>query len=115
MNIEEATKRLAALSQQTRLKVFRLLAAAGPQGLPAGEIARRLEVLPATLSFHLSHLEEAGLLVSRRQSRSIIYSIDVAGMRALLGFLTDDCCGGNPEICLPGEVRMKSPLPKKAG
>lgn len=104
MEIEDATKGLAALSQETRLRVFRLLAPEGALGMPAGEIARRLGVRPATLSFHLSHLEEAGLLRSRRESRSILYAINVEGVRALLGYLSEDCCKGNPELCLPSEA-----------
>jgi len=111
MKIEDATKGLAALSQETRLRVFRLLAPEGALGLPAGEIARRLEVRPATLSFHLSHLEEAGLLQSRRESRSILYAINVEGVRELLGYLSEDCCRGDPRLCLPPG---KEPLAAKA-
>ena len=99
MEIAEATKRLAALSQDTRLKVFRLLVRQGALGLPAGRIAEELQVRPATLSFHLSLMEEAGLIRSKRESRSIIYSVDVAGMRGLLAYLTEDCCEGNPTLC----------------
>lgn len=99
MEIEAAIDALAALAQDTRLKTFRLLVKAGPSGLPAGEIARRLEVQPATLSFHLNQLERAGLVTSRRQSRQIIYAAHFKSMRALLMFLTEDCCNGRPEIC----------------
>lgn len=99
MEIEAAIDALAALAQDTRLKTFRLLVKAGPTGLPAGEIARRLEVQPATLSFHLNQLERAGLVTSRRQSRQIIYAAHFKSMRALLMFLTEDCCNGRPEIC----------------
>lgn len=102
MKDSEATKRLGALSQETRLRVFRLLARQGEEGLPAGQIAELLAVRPATLSFHLSALESAGLLRSRRKSRSIVYSIDAVGVRDLMAFLTDDCCHGHPELCLPG-------------
>lgn len=103
MRVDDATKRLGALSQETRLKVFRLLVREGEEGLPAGRIAQELGVRPATLSFHLSLLEGSGLLKSRRESRSIIYSVDVEGMRSLLAFLTEDCCQGRPELCLPAE------------
>lgn len=99
MKETQATQALGALSQATRLAVFRLLVREGPDGLPAGEVARRLGVQPATLSFHLAQLEQAGLLVSRRESRRILYSADFAAMRALVGFLVDDCCHGRPEIC----------------
>jgi len=99
MEPQTAIDALAALAQETRLKTFRLLVQTGPDGLPAGEIARRLEVQPATLSFHLTQLERAGLVTSKRHSRQIIYAADFGGMRALLTFLTDDCCHGRPEIC----------------
>ena len=99
MDSRSAIDALAALAQDTRLKVFRLLVQTGPDGLAAGEIARALDVPPATLSFHLSHLETAGLIASERQQRRIIYTADFAGMRALLQFLTEDCCQGRPELC----------------
>lgn len=94
-----ATKALAALAQPTRLDVFRLLMRCTPSGCYAGDIAAKLEVPPATLSFHLKHLEQAGLITSQRESRHIVYSADIAGTRDLLRFLTEDCCGGRPEIC----------------
>jgi DNA-binding transcriptional ArsR family regulator len=81
--------------------VFRLLVRAGPEGLPAGELAREVGALPNTLSSHLTILAHAGLIRSRREGRSILYSADYEGMRALLGFLMEDCCGGRPEICAP--------------
>jgi DNA-binding transcriptional ArsR family regulator len=99
MRETQATQALAALSQPTRLAVFRLLVREGPAGLPAGEVARKIGVQPATLSFHLAQLERAGLLVSKRQSRRILYAADFAAMRSLVGFLLDDCCHGRPEIC----------------
>lgn len=99
MDETQATQALAALAQPTRLAVFRLLVREGPAGLPAGEVARRIGVQPATLSFHLAQLERAGLLVSQRQSRQILYTADFQAMRGLVGFLLDDCCHGRPEIC----------------
>jgi DNA-binding transcriptional ArsR family regulator len=81
--------------------VFRLLVRAGADGMPAGDIAREVGALPNTLSTHLTILGHAGLVRSRREGRSIIYSADYDGMRALLGFLMDDCCAGRPEICAP--------------
>lgn len=99
MDTQPAIDALAALAQDTRLKTFRLLVQTGPNGLPAGEIARQLGVQPATLSFHLNQLERAGLVTSRRQSRQIIYAAHFAGMRELLTFLTENCCDGRPEIC----------------
>ena len=99
MDETHATQALGALAQPTRLAVFRLLVREGPEGLPAGEVAARVGVQPATLSCHLAQLERTGLLVSRRRSRQIIYAADFATMRALVGFLLDDCCHGHPEIC----------------
>jgi len=99
MESELAVRALAALAQETRLAVFRLLVREGPNGLPAGMIAERVGVPPATLSFHLAQLERAGLLTSRRESRQIFYATDYEGMRRLLAFLTEDCCQGHPEIC----------------
>jgi DNA-binding transcriptional ArsR family regulator len=92
---------LAALAQEHRLKVFRLLVRTGPQGLAAGEIARRLGVPASTMSSHLAQLERAGLLRSRRDQRHILYGIDVDGIGRLLTFLIEDCCGGRPELCGP--------------
>jgi ArsR family transcriptional regulator, arsenate/arsenite/antimonite-responsive transcriptional repressor len=99
MDEPQATRALGALAQPTRLAVFRLLVREGPEGLPAGEVAARLGVQPATLSFHLAQLERAGLLVARRRSRQIIYAADFRAMRRLVGFLLDDCCHGHPEVC----------------
>ena len=99
MDETEATGALGALSQPTRLSVFRLLVREGPAGLPAGEVAARLGVQPATLSFHLAQLERAGLLAARRRGRQIFYAADFQAMRQLVGFLLDDCCHGHPEIC----------------
>jgi ArsR family transcriptional regulator len=99
MEITQAIGALGALAQATRLEVFRLLLRQGPNGLPAGEIAAALAVPPATLSFHLKQLEQAGLLTARRDSRLIYYAADIEGVRRLLAFLTEDCCQGRPEIC----------------
>jgi DNA-binding transcriptional ArsR family regulator len=101
MLLPEAVEALSALAHGHRLAVFRLLVRAGADGLPAGEIARELGVLPNTLSSHLTILGHAGLIQSRRDGRSVIYSADYEGMRALLGFLVADCCDGRPEICAP--------------
>lgn len=101
MELTSAVTSLAALALEGRLSVFRLLVQAGPEGLPAGEIARRLEVLPNTLSANLNVLSHAGLVASRREGRSIIYSANYDAMRDLLTFLMEDCCGGVPEICAP--------------
>ena len=92
---------LAALAQEGRLRVFRLLMAYGPEGLPAGEVARQLGVAQNTLSSQFAVLSQAGLLQSRRAGRSIIYSVDLPGMRGLLAYLVQDCCRGRAEICGP--------------
>jgi DNA-binding transcriptional ArsR family regulator len=101
MELEPAVKRLSALAQEGRLAVFRLLVGAGRDGLPAGEIARRLGVPPNTLSAQLNVLSNAGLATSRREGRSVIYAADYDGMGALLVYLTEDCCQGRPEVCAP--------------
>jgi len=90
---------LGALAQGTRLDIFRLLVQKGPAGLPAGEIGTRLGQPSPTLSFHLNQLRFAGLVSSRRESRSIIYSANFKAMSGLLAYLTENCCGGRPELC----------------
>ena len=102
---------MSALAQDTRLAVFRLLVKEGPDGLPAGEVAARLQVTPATLSFHLAQLERAGLLSSNRRSRQIVYRVDLEGTRRLLAFLTEDCCQGRPELCGVSKVASAAGRP----
>lgn len=101
MEIKTATRSLAALAQESRLSTFRLLVRAGGEGMPAGAIAESLGIPHNTLSTHLATLANAGLIGSRREGRSIIYSVDFDGTRALLGFLLEDCCQGAPEVCTP--------------
>jgi len=103
MELKAATVLLSALGHEGRLAIFRLLVQAGPAGVAAGEIARRLAVIPNTLSANLNILSHAGLIGSRREGRSIIYAADYGAMSGLLGFLMQDCCGGAPEICAPLE------------
>ncbi len=100
MEILAATERLTALAHETRLEVFRRLIQAGPEGLAAGDIAAAVEVAKPTLSFHLSHLERAGLVASRRRGRSILYSADYEAIAELVGFLYQNCCGKGSS-CLP--------------
>lgn len=90
---------LAALGQPTRLRIFRVLMAAEPNGLPAGAIAERIGCPHNTLSSHLSILARSGLVRGARAGRSIVYRADVDAIRALVGFLVNDCCGGHPELC----------------
>ncbi|KRE11939.1 ArsR family transcriptional regulator [Bosea sp. Root381] len=113
METERVILSLAALAQGTRLDVFRLLVAAEPDGLPAGEIARRLEVPHNTMSSHLGILSRAGLVHSERFSRSIIYRADLDALRATVAFLLKDCCGGRPEICAPLMAELSPCCPPK--
>ena len=99
--MKPAIASLAALAHEGRLAAFRLLVQAGGEGLAAGELARRLDMLPNTLSANLTILAHAGLVSATRDGRSIIYRAQYDAMRELLGFLVEDCCGGSPEICAP--------------
>ena len=99
LRLPAAVEALSALAHASRLAVFRLLVRAGSDGMAAGDIAREVGALPNTLSTHLTILGHAGLIRSRREGRSVIYSADYDGMRDLLGFLVADCCAGRPEIC----------------
>jgi DNA-binding transcriptional ArsR family regulator len=101
METTPAVRALAALAQETRLEVFRRLVAAGPEGLRSGDIARALGVPAPTMSHHLAQLSDAGLAMSRRSSREVYYAPNIDGIRALVAFLTDDCCQGRPELCAP--------------
>ena len=101
MKIREATTALTALAQESRLEVFCLLVPVGEEGLPAGEIAEQLKIPSATLTFHLKELCHAGLVESRREGRSIIYSLRPDGIRDLMEFLSRDCCQGQPHLCQP--------------
>jgi ArsR family transcriptional regulator, arsenate/arsenite/antimonite-responsive transcriptional repressor len=94
MEKEIAVAALAALAQETRLDVYRLLVQAGPAGLPAGRIAERLDLALPTLSFHLAQLKHARLVAARRESRSIIYAASYPAMNDLIAYLTENCCGG---------------------
>jgi ArsR family transcriptional regulator, arsenate/arsenite/antimonite-responsive transcriptional repressor len=96
-----AVKRLSALAQDSRLDVFRLLVRAGRDGVPAGEIARALDIPPNTLSAQLNVLANAGLVASRREGRSIIYAAHYEAMSDLLLYLMEDCCQGRAEVCAP--------------
>jgi len=102
METNRAIAALGALAQETRLAIFRLLVERGPAGHAAGAIAEKLDLPGSSLSFHLAQLSHAGLVVQRRESRSLIYSVDFAAMNGLMGFLTENCCGGNPSLCAPG-------------
>jgi ArsR family transcriptional regulator len=100
MSPDQAIETLGALAQTHRLAAFRALVAAAPDGLAAGDLAKRLGIAPAALSFHLSTLTAAGLVRSERRGRRIVYSAVLTAMRGLIEHLTEDCCGGHPEICV---------------
>jgi DNA-binding transcriptional ArsR family regulator len=97
----DAVAALAALAQEHRLEVYRLLVKAGPEGMAAGEVADALAIAPNTLSFHFDRLRHAGLVSVARQGRSLIYAARYETMNNLLGYLTENCCGGKPELCAP--------------
>jgi len=105
MDATQIIRALGALAQEHRLAAFRLLVQAGEAGLPAGVIAERLDVASSSMSFHLAALANAGLIAQRRQSRLIIYSANYPAMNALMGYLTENCCGGVPctdeALCCP--------------
>lgn len=90
---------LSALGQETRLAIYRLLSAVGPEGLPAGEVSDRLGIVQNTASAHLGILGEAGLIQAHRQGRIVRHAIEPAAMQALVGYLTRECCKGNPSVC----------------
>jgi len=114
MELIDAIKRLSALAQEARLEVFRLLVKAGPKGLAAGEIARRMDTPANTLSAQLLVLSNAQLVRARRDGRSIIYAANFDAMSDLLVFLTEDCCAGSAEVCAPlGEIASRCCPPPK--
>jgi len=97
---------LAALAHEHRLAIYRLLVTRGPDGLSAGSVADRVGLLPSSLTFHLQNLQRAGLITQRREGRQLIYSPDFSVMRALVGYLTENCCGGSMECepCAPASA-----------
>jgi len=113
MKKTDAVAALAALAQDNRLDVFRLLVRVGPEGMPAGAVASALDLAPNTLTFHFDRLRAAGLITVRREGRSMIYAAQFAQMNALLGFLTENCCAGVP--CTPAvewkAVRKRARMP----
>lgn len=107
MKEKQARDAFAALSQETRLRIVRLLVKAGPEGLAAGAIGEAMDGSSSSrMSFHLSHLEQAGLVTSRREGRSILYSAAYPALSALVEFLMRDCCQGHPEVCAPAVAAL---------
>jgi ArsR family transcriptional regulator, arsenate/arsenite/antimonite-responsive transcriptional repressor len=105
MKKSDVVAALAALAQENRLDVFRLLVEAGLEGMPAGSVASALKLAPNTLSFHFDRLREAGLVTVRREGRSMIYAARFDRMTALLGYLTENCCQGRAEQCAPAQCK----------
>lgn len=101
MDERQALIAFGALSQETRLKLLRLLVVAGREGVAAGTLAEQVEVSPSNVSFHLKELERSGLVTTRRDARSIIYTAEYDALSGLIRFLMEDCCSGRPEICAP--------------
>ena len=115
MKKPDAVVALAALAQDNRLDVFRLLVQAGPQGLPAGSVAQKLKLAPNTLTFHFDRLRDAGLVTVRREGRSMIYATRFETMNALLEFLTENCCQGSQNggaECAPVAACAPAPAPR---
>lgn len=94
MNAKQAVKALGAIAHDHRLAIYRLLVEQGPQGLPAGEIAARFDMPPSSLTFHLQHMLQAGLVAQRRLGRQLIYAADFTAMNGLVSYLTENCCAG---------------------
>jgi DNA-binding transcriptional ArsR family regulator len=111
METKAAVTALAALAQDSRLAIYRTLVQAGPAGLAAGRIGELTDIAPSSLSFHLKELSHAGLVEGRQAGRFVIYSANFETMNALLGFLTENCCGGNPcsPVCTPACTTEKEP------
>jgi ArsR family transcriptional regulator, arsenate/arsenite/antimonite-responsive transcriptional repressor len=106
MDERKAIPAFAALSQETRLRIVRLLVRAGSPGMPAGAIAKAMKASASVVSFHLKELERAGLTTAERKGRTIVHSADYATLTALITFLMRDCCAGHPDICTPAIERM---------
>jgi ArsR family transcriptional regulator len=106
MDAGQVIAALNALAHETRLKLFRMLVERGPDGLPAGTIAQKLETPPSSLTFHLQQMVAAGLIVQRRVSRQLFYSADFTVMNGLVGYLTENCCGGQScaPVCSPQQA-----------
>lgn len=104
MKSAQVVKALGALAQPTRLAIYRLLVVCGPQGMAAGQVAEKLKVAPATLSFHFRTLSHAGLVESRQEGRFVYYMANFAVMNGMVEYLTENCCGGNSDACkTPGK------------
>ena len=112
MKETQAISVFAALAQETRLRIVRILVQAGPLGMPAGTIAEKVGVSASNVSFHLKELEHAGIITARREARSIIYSAEYGRLTELIQFLMKDCCSGHPEIMTPALLQSCTPKTK---
>jgi ArsR family transcriptional regulator, arsenate/arsenite/antimonite-responsive transcriptional repressor len=113
MEKTDAVAALAALAQDNRLDIFRLLVQAGPDGMAAGQVAGRLKLAPNTLTFHFDRLRGAGLVTVRRDGRSMIYAAQFATMNGLVSYLTENCCQGASALCTTVECKPSKPARKK--
>ena len=104
MEIKRAVTALSSLAQESRLQIFRMLVKAGPEGMPAGKIAEKIKIPPNTLSFHIKELANAGLVKSQKVGRSVIYAMHTRNIGGLMSFLTEDCCQGHPDLCMPASA-----------
>ena len=108
MESNDAVAKFSALAQTTRVEILKALVQAGPAGLAAGTIAEKLDTPAPTMSFHLKELQNAGLILSRREGRSVIYAADYGGLREMIDFLMADCCQGDPRLCGPYVVTPRN-------
>ncbi len=113
MELKRAVAALSSLAQESRLQIFRMLVKAGSHGMPAGEIAEAIEIPANTLSFHIKELANAGLVTSRKAGRSVIYTMHIGNIGNLMSFLTEDCCQGHPDLCVPRSA-SKCGIPEKS-
>src|ERR1700693_248016 len=113
METSDAVAALAALAQDNRLDIFRLLVQAGPDGLAAGRVAEALKLAPNTLTFHFDRLRVAGLVTVRRDGRSMIYAARYAAMHGLIAYLTENCCRGGPTSCAGAQASTSKPSRQK--
>jgi DNA-binding transcriptional ArsR family regulator len=111
MKESQALPALAALAQESRLRIVRRLVRAGPEGIPAGAIAEGIGASPSNVSFHLKELERADVIAARREARSIIYTANYKTLRGLIRFLMEDCCASRAEICAPLSAPRAGPAP----
>lgn len=117
MDAKQVIAALGALAHETRLATFRLLVQRGPEGLSAGTLADVLAIPPSSLTFHLQQLTQAGLITQRRLSRQLIYATDFAAMNQVMGYLTENCCGGSAQcapVCCPAETAQAEPTDRRS-